>query len=105
MKFTRNDKQVIETFLNQGEIKSNKSWTDGQSFYYGETRIAEHCPNEDGTATTLLYDFTERGGAFLDKHSQWLVYQIRSHIPRQNMVPVPLAQKVGLVPYSATDGS
>ena len=46
----------------------------------------------------MLYDFTERGGKFVDKHTQWLVYQIRNLIPRQNVVRVSEAQEVGLVP-------
>lgn len=103
MQFTKNDKNVIEAFMNLKQIESFKCRTDGQSFFYKEVRLAEHVPNDDGTATTLVYDFTERGGAFLDKHSQWLVYQLRNSTPRQNTVPVPLAQKVGLVPFSITN--
>jgi len=98
MQFTKDDKQVIQAFMDQKEMKSFKCKTDGQSFFYGDLRLAEHYPHDDGTASTLLYDFTERGGHFVDKHSQWLVYQIRSIIPRQNMVSVRDAQKCGLVP-------
>lgn len=98
MNFTKDDKEVVKAFMTQRELKSFKCRTDGQSFFSGELRIAEHYPHEDGTATTLLYDFTERGGKFVDKHTQWLVYQIRNHIPRQNLVRVSEAQKVGLVP-------
>jgi len=97
MLFTKDDKQVIQAFMDQKEMKSFKCKTDGHSFFYNDLRIADHYPHNDGTASTLLYDFTERGGAFVDKHAQWLVYQIKSHIPRQNMVNVRDAQKVGLV--------
>ena len=97
MLFTKDDKQVIQAFMDQKEMKSFKCKTDGQSFFYNDLRIAEHYPHNDGTASTLLYDFTERGGAFVDKHAQWLVYHIKFHIPRQNMVNVRDAQKVGLV--------
>ena len=79
-------------------MKSFKYKTDGQSFFSGELRIAEHYPYGDGTASTLLYDFTERGGKFVDRHTQWLVYQIRNQIPRQNVIRVSDAQEVGLVP-------
>ena len=98
MNFTRDDKQVIQAFMEQKEMKSFKCKSDGQSFYSGELRIAEHYPHSDGTASTLLYDFTERGGKFVDRHTQWLVYQIRNKIPRQNVGRVSDAQEVGLVP-------
>lgn len=97
MQFTNDDKKVIQAFMDQNEMKSFKCKTDGQSFFYGDLRIAEHYPYDDGTASTILYDFTERGGAFIDKHAQWLVYQIKSLIPRQNIISVQEAQKVGLV--------
>ena len=71
MNFTRDDKQVIQAFMEQKEMKSFKCKSDGQSFYSGELRIAEHYPHSDGTASTLLYDFTERGGKFVDRHTQW----------------------------------
>lgn len=99
MKFTKDDKQVIQSFMDQREMKSFKCWTDGQSLYYGKDnqRIAEHIPHESGGATTLLYDFTERGNAFLDRHSQWIVYQVKNLIPKQNIVTVTDAQSVGLL--------
>ena len=98
MNFTRDDKEVVKAFMEQREMKSFKCKTDGQSFFSGDLRIAEHYPYGDGTASTLLYDFTERGGRFIDRHTQWLVYQIRNLIPRQNVVRVSDAQEVGLVP-------
>ena len=91
MNFTRDDKEVVKAFMEQREMKSFKCKTDGQSFFSGDLRIAEHYPYGDGTASTLLYDFTERGGRFIDRHTQWLVY-------RQNVVRVSDAQEVGLVP-------
>jgi hypothetical protein len=99
MRFTKDDKQVIQSFMDQAEMKSFKCWTDGQSLFYGKAnlRIAEHVPHQDGGATTLLYDFTQRGNAFIDRHSQWMVYQVKNMIPRQNLVNVHDAQQVGLV--------
>ena len=104
MDFTKDDKQVIQAFMNQREMKSFKCKTDGQSFFYGDLRIAEHVPHREGGATTLLYDFTERGGCFIDKHSQWLVYQVKNQIPRQNLVNVRDAQDAGLVPTELSTG-
>lgn len=98
MKYTNDDKEVIHAFMNQKEIKSYKVRTDGQSLFVGDLRVAEHYPHGDGTATTLLYDYTERGNAFVDKQVQWIVYQVKNLIPYQNLVKIPLAESVGLVP-------
>ena len=51
MNFTRDDKEVVKAFMEQREMKSFKCKTDGQSFWSGELRIAEHYPYGDGTAT------------------------------------------------------
>ena len=102
MNFTRDDKQVFQAFMEQREMKSRFLRTDGQSLFSSDLRIAEHYPFGDGTASTLVYDFTDRGQAFIDKHIQWHVIQVKRMVPRQNVVPVPLAQKVGLVELSAT---
>ena len=102
MNFTRDDREVFKAFMEQREMKSRFLKTDGQSLFSSDTRIAEHYPHEDGSASTLVYDFTDRGQAFIDKHIQWHVIQIKRMVPRQNVVPVPLAQKVGLVELSAT---
>ena len=104
MNFTKDDKQVVQAFMDQREMKSFKCKSDGQSLFHGDLRIAEHVPHRDGGATTLLYDFTERGGRFIDKHTQWLVYQVKNLIPRQNLVNVRDAQEAGLVPTVLSTG-
>ena len=104
MNFTRDDKEVFKAFMEQREMKSRFLRTDGQSLFSSDTRIAEHYPHDDGSASTVVYDFTDRGQAFIDKHIQWHVIQVKRMVPRQNVVPVPLAQKVGLVELSATRG-
>jgi len=99
MNFTNDDKQVIQAFMEQKEIKSHRCKTDGQSLFYGDLRIAEHVPDWKGKATTLVYDYTEKGQAFVDKHAQWLVYQLRSLTPRQNTVNIRDAVNSGLVEH------
>lgn len=98
MKYTNDDREVVHAFMNQQEIKSFKARTDGQSLFVGDLRVAEHYPHGDGTATTLLYDYTEKGNAFVNKHVQWIFYQVKSVVPYQNIVKIPLAESVGLVP-------
>jgi hypothetical protein len=102
MNYTRDDREVFKAFMEQRELESRFLKTDGQSLFSSSTRIAEHYPHDDGSASTLVYDFTDRGQAFIDKHIQWHVIQVKRMVPRQNVVPVPLAQKVGLVELSAT---
>ena len=104
MDFTNDDSLVFKAFMEQRELKSRFLRTDGQSLFSSDTRIAEHYPHDDGSASTIVYDFTDRGQAFIDKHVQWHVIQIKRLVPRQNVMPVPLAQKVGLVELSATRG-
>ena len=104
MNFTRDDKEVFKAFMEQREMKSRFLRTDGQSLFSSDLRIAEHYPYSDGSASTIVYDFTDRGQAFIDKHIQWHVIQVKRLVPRANVVPVPLAQKVGLVEQSATRG-
>ncbi len=104
MNFTKDDKEVFKAFMEQREMKSRFLRTDGQSLFSSDLRIAEHYPYGDGSASTIVYDFTDRGQAFIDKHIQWHVIQVKRLVPRANVVPVPLAQKVGLVELSATRG-
>ena len=104
MDFTNDDSLVFKAFMEQREMKSRFLRTDGQSLFSSDLRIAEHYPFDDGSASTIVYDFTDRGQAFIDKHVQWHVIQVKRLVPRQNVVPVPLAQKVGLVDLSATRG-
>ena len=104
MNFTRDDKEVVKAFMEQREMKSFKCKNRWTVVLVRRLRIAEHYPYGDGTASTLLYDFTERGGRFIDRHTQWLVYQIKNLIPRQNVVRVSDAQEVGLVPRVLSTG-
>lgn len=105
MQYTNDDKEVVKAFMQQQPLKSYRCKTDGQSFFSGDLRVAEHYPHPDGTASTLVYDFTDRGEFFVDKQTQWHVIQLKRAIPRQNVVNVREAQKVGLVDITIQRGS
>ena len=97
MKFTHDDKEVVKAFMNQQSMKSYRCKSDGQSFFSGDLRVAEHIPDGNGMGATIVYDFTERGGFYIDKQVQWHVIQLKRSAPRQNVLSVRKAQEVGLV--------
>ena len=104
VQYTNDDKEVVKAFMECQTLKSYRCKSDGQSFYSGELRVAEHVPNGDGTACTLVYDFTDRGGFFVDKQVQWHVIQLKRSAPRQNVVEIRDAQAVGLVDEAIEGG-
>ena len=81
VQYTNDDKEVVKAFMQCQTLKSYRCKSDGQSFYSGELRVAEHVPNGDGTASTLVYDFTDRGGFFIDKQVQCHVIQLKRSAP------------------------
>ena len=104
MQYTNDDKEVVKAFMEQRSMKSYRCKSDGQSFYSGDLRVAEHFPWDDGTASTIVYDFTDRGGFFLDKQVQQHVIQLKRAVPRQNVIAVRDAQDVGLVDRTIIGG-
>ena len=105
MQYTNDDKEVVKAFMNQQSLKSYRCKTDGQSFFSGDLRIAEHFPYGDGTASTIVYDFTDRGQFFIDKQVQWHCIQLKRAVPRQNVIDVRQAQQAGLVDITIRGGS
>ena len=100
MKFT-DDQGVIQAFMDQQTAKSKNLQTDGQSlFSFEKIRIAEHIPRGDGTASTLVYDYTYGGGAYVSQSVSNHVRLTKKKVPRQNWVSVTDAQQVGLVPMT-----
>ena len=98
MKFT-DDQGVIQAFMDQQNSKSKNLQTDGQSlFSFEKIRIAEHIPRGDGTATTLVYDYTYGGGAYVSQSVSNHVRLTKKKVPRQTWVSVTDAQQAGLVP-------
>lgn len=104
MLYTNNDHEVIQAFMECRKMKSYRCKTDGQSFFSGNLRVAEHYPHGDGTASTIVYDFTDRGEFFIDKQVQWHVIQLKRAVPRQNIMKVNIAQKAGLVDVAIQRG-
>ena len=104
MQYTNDDKEVVKAFMECRQMKSYRCKTDGQSFWSGDIRVAEHFPYGDGTASTIVYDFTDRGGFFVDKQVQWHVIQLKRSAPRQNVIAVRDAQEHGLVPMTIVGG-
>ena len=98
MKFT-DDQGVIQAFMDQQNSKSKNLQTDGQSlFSFEKRRIAEHSTRGDGTATTLVYDYTYGGGAYVSQSVSNHVRLTKKKVPRQTWVSVTDAQQAGLVP-------
>ena len=55
MKFTHDDKEVVKAFMNQQSMKSYRCKSDGQSFFSGDLRVAEHIPDGNGMGATIVY--------------------------------------------------
>jgi len=92
------DEQVIESFMEQRQIKSRTLRTDGQSLWSFDTRIAEHIPDGYGQAATVVYDYTYGGGHYLSQTTSNHVRLTKKAVPRQNWMNVEEAQSVGLCP-------
>lgn len=95
------EQAVIDAFMNQREAKCWGLRTDGQSlFSFDKLRIAEHFPHPDGTASTLVYDYTYGGGAYVSPATSNHVRLTKKVVPKANVVSVEEARKVGLVPLA-----
>jgi len=97
MKFT-DDNGVIQAFMDQQSNKSRNMKTDGQSLFSFDLRIAEHIPDGQGRASTLVYDYTYGGGAYVSQTTSNHVRLTKKKVPKPNWVSVNEAQKIGLVP-------
>ena len=97
MLFT-DDQGVIQAFMDQKDAKSKFMKTDGQSLFSFSVRIAEHIPRGDGTASTLVYDYTYGGGAYVSQTTSNHVRLTKKVVPRPNWVSVEDAIEVGLCP-------
>ena len=94
--FTNND-GVIDAFLNLKSANGGRLKTDGQSLYSYDTRIAEHVPQDDGTAITIVYDYTRGGNAYKSQTTSQHVGLIKRRIPRRNHMLVETAIHAGLI--------
>ena len=94
--FTNND-GVVDAFLNQQSANGGRLRTDGQSLFSYDLRIAEHVPQKDGTAITIVYDYTRGGNAFKSQTTSGHVGLIKRRVPSRNVVLVETAVHAGLV--------
>ena len=92
------DEQIIDLFMEQQEGQTHALKTDGQSLFSFGTRIAEHIPDGHGRASTLVYDYTYGGGAYITQTVSNHVRLAKKRVPKPNWVSVEDARKVGLVP-------
>jgi len=102
MSYLTDDNGVIEQFMQQKASKSKTMRTDGQSLWSFDTRIAEHIPDGNGRAATLVYDYTYGGGAYVSQTTSNHVRLTKKQVPRQNWMSVADAQRHGLCPELET---
>ena len=98
MSYQTDDNGVIENFMQQKASKSRSLRTDGQSLWSFDTRIAEHIPDGDGCAWTIVYDYTYGGGAYISQTTSNHVRLTKKKVPRPNWMSVSEAQRHGLAP-------
>ena len=98
MSYFTDDNGVITNFMQQKACKSKTLRTDGQSLWSFDTRIAEHVPDGNGRAATLVYDYTYGGGAYISQTTSNHVRLTKKQVPRQNWMSVSEAQRHGLAP-------
>ena len=94
--FTNND-GVIDAFLNCKSANAGRLKTDGQSLFSYDLRIAEHIPDDNGGATTLVYDYTSKGGNYVSQTTSSHVGAIKRRVPRKNVVLIETAIHAGLI--------
>ena len=94
--FTDND-SVIDAFLNCNSANGGRLKTDGQSLFSYDLRIAEHIPDDEGGATTIVYDYTSRGGNYVSQTTSSHVGAIKRRVPRRNVMLVEVAREAGLI--------
>ena len=97
--FTNND-GVIDAFLNQKTANAGRLKTDGQSLFSYDLRIAEHIPDDVGGATTVVYDYTSRGGNYVSQTTSSHVGLIKRRLPRRNVMLIETAVSAGLITES-----
>jgi len=98
MSYFTDDNGVIEQFMQQKACKSRALRSDGQSLFSFDTRIAEHVPDGEGRAATLVYDYTYGGGHYISPITSNHVRLTKKQVPKRNWMNVSEAQKHGLCP-------
>jgi hypothetical protein len=97
MAYITNNEGVVNSFLNLQPANAGRLKTDGQSLFSYDLRIAEHVPQEDGTAITIVYDYTRGGNAYKSQTTSSHVGLIKRRVPKRNVVLVETAIHAGLI--------
>lgn len=97
--FTDNN-GVVDAFFNLKSANAGRLKTDGQSLFSYDLRIAEHVPQDDGTAITLVYDYTRGGNAYKSQTTSSHVGLVKRRVPKRNIVLVETARHAGLIKAS-----
>jgi len=92
----KTNEEVVEAFMHQRPENAGALTTDGQSLYSYNLRIAEHLPNKGG-ASTIVYDYTSRGGAYKSQTTSSHVGLVKQQVPRRNVMQVETAMEAGLI--------
>jgi len=94
--FTDNN-SVVDAFLSLKPANAGRLKTDGQSLFSYDLRIAEHVPQDDGSAITIVYDYTRGGNAYKSHTTSGHVGMIKRRVPRRNVMLVETAIHAGLI--------
>ena len=97
MAYITNNEGVVNSFLNLQPANAGRLKTDGQSLFSYDLRIAEHVPQDDGTAITIVYDYTRGGNAYKSQTTSSHVGLIKRRVPKRNVVLVETAIHAGLI--------
>ena len=94
--FTDNN-GVVDAFLSLKSANAGRLRADVQSLFYYDTRIAEQVPQKDGTAITVVYDYTRGGNAYKSQTTSSHVGLIKRRVPKRNIILVETAVHAGLI--------
>ena len=97
MAYYTDNNGVIDAFLNCKTANGGRIRTDGQSLFSYDLRIAEHVPQDDGSAITIVYDYTRGGNAYKSQTTSTHVGMIKRRVPRRNVMLVETAIHAGLI--------
>lgn len=97
MPYITDNNGVIDAFMNLNTANAGRLKTDGQSLYSYDLRIAEHIPQDDGSAITLVYDYTSKGGNYVSQTTSGHVGLVKRRVPRRNVMSINEAVEAGLI--------
>ena len=97
MPYMTDNNGVVDAFMNLNSANAGRLKTDGQSLYSYDLRIAEHIPQRDGSAITVVYDYTSKGGNYVSQTTSSHVGLVKRQVNKRNIIPVRDGQDAGLI--------